>query len=81
MTDSVLVLDTVLKTVNGIEIKNIKHLAELIDEISNRKDDSFIRFETEFEDVIVIECKEARQSETRILAQNSIAYARSENLR
>ncbi|CAF1336792.1 unnamed protein product [Adineta steineri] len=71
----------VLKTVNGIEINNIKHLAELIDEISNKKDDAFIRFEMETKEIIVIECKEAKQSEERILTQNSIAHARSENLR
>ena len=74
------VIDSVLKTVNGIKIKNIKHLAELIDEISNNEDDCYIRFETEFKNFIVISCKEAKQSEARILKQNSIAQARSENL-
>ncbi|CAF1338077.1 unnamed protein product [Adineta steineri] len=71
----------VLKIVNGVEINNIKHLAELIDEISNKKDDAFIRFEMETNEIIVIECKEAKQSEERILTQNSIAHARGENLR
>ncbi|CAF4041213.1 unnamed protein product, partial [Adineta steineri] len=75
------ITEAVLKTVNGIEINNIKHLAEVIDEISNKEDDGFIRFETESEEFIVIECKEARQSEERILTQNSITHARSENLR
>ncbi|UJR19297.1 hypothetical protein I4U23_022426 [Adineta vaga] len=73
--------DAVLKSVNGIEIKNIKHLAELIDEISNKEDDGFIRFEMESEEFIVIQCKEAKESEERILTQNSIAHARSEHLR
>ncbi|CAF3968498.1 unnamed protein product [Adineta steineri] len=75
------VTDTVLKAVNGIEIKNIKHLAKLIDEMSNNEANAFIRFETKCKQVIVIECEEARQSEARILAQNSIVHARSENLR
>ncbi|CAF1046731.1 unnamed protein product, partial [Adineta steineri] len=75
------ITEAVLKTVNGIEINNIKHLAVVIDEISNKEDDGFIRFETESEEFIVIQCKEARQSEERILTQNSITHARSENLR
>ncbi|CAF3953703.1 unnamed protein product [Rotaria sordida] len=75
------VIDSVLRTVNGIKIKNIKHLAELIDEISTNEDDDYIRFETESKKFIVISCKEAKQSEARILKQNSIAQARNENLR
>ncbi|CAF1136344.1 unnamed protein product [Rotaria sordida] len=75
------VIDSVLRTVNSIKIKNIKHLAELIDEISNNEDDDYIRFETESKKFVVISCKEAKQSEARILKQNSIAQARNENLR
>ena len=75
------VLNSVLETVNGIKIKNIKHLAELIDEISNKEDDGYIRFETESKNFIVISCNEAKHAEKRILEQNSIAQARSENLR
>lgn len=75
------VTDEVLKTVNGIEIKNIKHLAELIDTVSNNEDDAYIRFETKSKKFIVIACEEAKQSEARILTQNSIAHARSEHLR
>jgi len=73
--------DTILKTINGIEIKNLKHLAELIDKLSTEDDNGYIRFETDNGKIIVIECKQARQAEARILAQNSVAYARSENLR
>ncbi|CAF4117081.1 unnamed protein product [Adineta steineri] len=57
----------VLKTVNDIEIQNIKHLAELIDKISNDEDDSYIRFGIERNRFIVITCKRAKQSEARIL--------------
>lgn len=73
--------NTVLKAVNGIEINNIKHLAQLIDEISSNGDDAYIRFATDCKKFIVIECEQARQSEARILAQNSITHARSESLR
>lgn len=66
----------VLKTINGIEIKNLKHLAQLIDQISNTE--VYIRFETRSNIIIVIECKQAKQSETKILKQNSIVHARSE---
>ena len=75
------VMDAVLRTVNGTEIKNMKHLAKLIDEISNSGDDAYIRLETQSKKFIVIGCKDAKQSEARILEQNSIAHARSENLR
>lgn len=74
------VVDGVLRTVNGTEIKNIKHLAKLIDEISNNGN-AFIRFETKSKNFIVIACEDAKQSEARILEQNSIVHARSENLR
>ncbi|CAF1152056.1 unnamed protein product [Rotaria sordida] len=73
--------NSVLETVNGIKIKNIKHLAELIDKISNNEDNGYIRFEIENKKFIVISCKQAKQSEARILKQNSIAQPRSENLR
>jgi len=73
--------NTVLETVNGIQIRNIKHLAELIDKISNNQDDSYIRFGVENKKFIVISCKRAKQSEARILKQNSIAQPRSEHLR
>ena len=76
------VTDAVLRTVNGIEIRNIKHLAKLIDEISNNEDDdAYIRLETEPKKFVVIACNEAKQSEARILTQNSITHPRSENLR
>ncbi|CAF1376563.1 unnamed protein product [Rotaria sp. Silwood1] len=73
--------NSVLETVNGIKIQNIKHLAELIDKISNNEDDFYIRFEMENQKFIVISCKRARESEARILKQNSIAQSRSEHLR
>ncbi|CAF1129412.1 unnamed protein product [Rotaria sp. Silwood1] len=73
--------NSVLETVNGIKIQNIKHLAELIDKISNNEDDCYIRFEMENQKFIVISCKRARESEARILKQNSIAQSRSEHLR
>ncbi|CAF1147197.1 unnamed protein product [Adineta steineri] len=66
----------VLKTVNDVEILNMKHLAELIDKISNDEDDSYIRFGIERNRFIVISCKRAKQSEARILKQNSIAQPR-----
>ncbi|CAF1259147.1 unnamed protein product [Adineta ricciae] len=75
------VIDAILKTVNGIEIKNIKHLANVIDQISNSKENTFIRFETQSKSIIVVSCEDAKQSEERILTQNSIPHARSENLR
>ncbi|CAF5093490.1 unnamed protein product, partial [Rotaria sp. Silwood1] len=39
--------NSVLETVNGIKIQNIKHPAELIDKISNNEDDGYNRFEIE----------------------------------
>ena len=41
------VVNTILKTINGIEIKNLKHLAELIDKLSTEDDNGYIRFETD----------------------------------
>ncbi|CAF3326980.1 unnamed protein product [Rotaria sp. Silwood2] len=73
--------NSVLETVNGIKIHNIKHLGELIDKISNNEDDGYIRFGIENKRFIVISCKQAKQSEGRILKQNSIAQPRSEHLR
>lgn len=75
------VIDAILTTVNGIEIKNIKHLANVIDQITNNEENTFIRFETKSKSIIVIACEEAKQSEQRILTQNSIPHPRSENLR
>ncbi|CAM4830145.1 unnamed protein product [Rotaria magnacalcarata] len=72
--------NSVLETVNGIKINNIKHLAELIDKISKDDDNGFIRFEMDNKNVIVMSCKQVAQSEARILKQNSIAQPRSENL-
>ncbi|CAF1118870.1 unnamed protein product [Rotaria sp. Silwood1] len=73
--------NSVLETINGIKIQNIKHLAELIDQISNNEDDCYIRFGIENKKFIVISCKRAKESEARILKQNSIAQPRSKHLR
>ncbi|UJR17268.1 hypothetical protein I4U23_004163 [Adineta vaga] len=76
------VTNNILKSVNGIPIENIKHLAVLIDQLSNTSDDddAYVRFEIEDKKFIVISCKRAKQSEGRILKQNSIAQPRSEHL-
>ncbi|CAF1018098.1 unnamed protein product [Didymodactylos carnosus] len=75
--------NSVLETVNETKIKNIKHLALEIDKITNNTNDSkqkYIRFGLEHKQVIVISCERAKQSETRILKQNSIASPRSPHL-
>ncbi|CAF0952234.1 unnamed protein product [Adineta ricciae] len=76
------VANCALTRVNGTKIENIQHLAQLIDGISNSENtDNYIRFELENKRFIVISCQRAKQSEARILKQNSIAQPRSEHLR
>ncbi|CAF1400527.1 unnamed protein product, partial [Didymodactylos carnosus] len=65
--------------VNDIKIQNLKHLANEIDKVKD-KNNQYIKFGLKFKKFIVISTDEARNTEQRILKQNSIALSRSENL-
>ncbi|KAH7434289.1 hypothetical protein KP509_06G009600 [Ceratopteris richardii] len=62
---------------NGIKLRNMQHLAQLVDSCKN----PFMKFELEHSTLVVIETGTARASTSKILKEYSIAHDRSQDLR
>ncbi|EME27544.1 serine-type endopeptidase isoform 1 [Galdieria sulphuraria] len=65
--------NTELLHFNGTRVENLCHLANLIDETS----EEFLRFDLEFDEVIVIEKQAALEQSSQILVQHGIPTPRS----
>ncbi|XP_006391530.2 putative protease Do-like 3, mitochondrial [Eutrema salsugineum] len=69
--------DLQVKKVNGVEVDNLKHLCQLIEECCTR----FLRLDLENEKVLVLNNKSAEKATSRILKDLKIPSAMSEDLR
>jgi hypothetical protein len=65
--------NTELLKFNGTRVENLCHLAQLIDETN----EEFLRFDLEFDEVIVIEKSAAMEQSSQILVQHGIPTPRS----
>eukprot|EP00933_Yihiella_yeosuensis_P033675 TRINITY_DN27332_c0_g1_i1.p1 TRINITY_DN27332_c0_g1~~TRINITY_DN27332_c0_g1_i1.p1 ORF type:complete len:547 (-),score=110.05 TRINITY_DN27332_c0_g1_i1:197-1837(-) len=63
----------VLESFNGVKVKNLKHLSELLDKCK----DKFMRFGFQGKHVVILDAAQARKGEKGILQQNMIPAARS----
>ncbi|KAG0592789.1 hypothetical protein KC19_1G280900 [Ceratodon purpureus] len=70
------ITNTLVKTFNGVKIRNLKHLAHLVDTCT----DDFMRFELDYCSLVVIETKVARSVTSKILADNCVPTDRSQDL-
>jgi hypothetical protein len=68
----------VIAKVNGVEVKNLRHLAELLQDST----DEFIRLETaDRNEQLVFRRSELKDSTEEILTEEGIRYQASESLR
>ena len=73
--------ESLVRKVNGVKVRNLRHLAEIVDNCQ----DGFICFEvdrnTEWNAKIVVDAKEMRETTIRVMKRNQIPADRSEDLR
>uniref|UniRef100_A0A7I4EG20 Protease Do-like PDZ domain-containing protein n=1 Tax=Physcomitrium patens TaxID=3218 RepID=A0A7I4EG20_PHYPA len=70
------IANTLVKTFNGVKIRNLRHLADLIDTCT----DDFMRFELDYCSLVVLETKVARSVTPKILEDNCVPTDRSQDL-
>lgn len=65
-----------MKKVNGVEVENLKHLRQLVEESGNEN----VRFDLDEERVIVLNYDSAKIATSRILKRHRIPSAASDDL-
>ena len=73
--------NSLVRSVNGVKVRNLRHLVELVDACG----DGFVCFgldrDTEWDVKLIVDAKEMRESTARVMKRNQIPADRSENLR
>jgi len=62
---------------NGVEIQNLQHLVSLVEDCR----DSYVRFDLEFQRVVILDHQLAQQATAEILTQHAIANNKSKDLK
>jgi len=62
---------------NGVEIQNLQHLVSLVESCT----ESFVRFDLEFQRVVIMDRALALQASEEILAQHAIAHNKSKDIK
>ena len=72
---------SLVRSVNGVKVRNLRHLAEMIDQCN----EGFVRFGVdrgdEWDVKIIVDAKEMRETTARVMKRNMIPADRSEDLR
>ena len=72
--------ESLVRKVNGVKVRNLRHLVEIVDNCH----DGFIRFdvdrETEWDVKIIVDAKEMRETTERVMKRHQIPADRSEDL-
>ena len=75
------VANSLVRSVNGVRVRNLRHLADLVDQCH----DGFVRIGldhgNEWDSRIIVDAKEMRAATERVMKQNLIPADRSEDLR
>ena len=75
------VAKSLVRSVNGVKVRNLRHLAEMIDQCN----EGFVRFGVdrgdEWDVKIIVDAKEMRETTARVMKRNMIPADRSEDLR
>ena len=73
--------ESLVRSVNGVKVRNLRHLTELVDQCH----DGFVCFgldkDTEWDVKLIVDAKEMRETTTRVMKRNLIPADRSEDLR
>ncbi|CAF1036970.1 unnamed protein product [Didymodactylos carnosus] len=70
-----------LRTVNDIEVRNMKELNDVIEAETNREGVNYLKFIFDYNKIIVLSIKDAKEAEQRILKRNNISHSKSQDLR
>jgi len=74
-------VESLVRGVNGVKVRNLRHLTELLDKCH----DGFVRFDldrdTEWDVKLVVDAKEMRETTARVMKRNLIPSDRSDDLR
>jgi len=72
---------SLVRSVNGVRVRNLRHMAELVDKCR----DGFVRFnldrDEEWDIKLVVDAREMREATARVMKRNLIPADRSEDLR
>ena len=72
---------SLVRSVNGVKVRNLRHLAELVDQCK----EGFVRFGLdrgeEWDSKLIVDAKEMREATARVMKRNMIPADRSEDLR
>ena len=72
---------SLVRSVNGVKVRNLRHLVELVEQCH----DGFIRFgldrDTEWDKKMIVDAKEMRETTARVMERYQIPADRSEDLR
>ena len=72
---------SLVRSINGVKVRNLRHLAEVIDQCH----EGFVRFGVdrgnEWDVKIIVDAKEMREATARVMERNLIPADRSEDLR
>ena len=72
---------SLVRSVNGVEVRNLRHLTELVDKCH----DGFVCFNLdrgdEWDAKLIVDAKEMREATARVMKRNLIPADRSEDLR
>ena len=72
---------SLVRSVNGVKVRNLRHLVELVDACK----EGFVCFgldrDTEWDVKVIVEAKEMSETTARVMKRNQIPADRSENLR
>lgn len=71
------IVNTQVLAFNGKPVKNLKNLAEIVENC----DDEFLKFDLEYEQIVVLRTKTAKAASPNILATHCIPSAMSEDLK
>ena len=73
--------ESLVRSVNGVKVRNLRHLTELVDQCH----DGFVCFgldkDTEWDVKLIVDAKEMRETTARVMKRNLIPADRSEDLR
>ena len=73
--------DSLVRSVNGVNVRNLRHLVEIVDACK----EGFVCFgldrNTEWDVKAIVDAKEMRESTVRVMQRNLIPFDRSEDLR
>ena len=72
---------SLVRSVNGVKVRNLRHLVELVDACK----EGFVCFgldrDTEWDVKVIVDAKEMNETTARVMKRNQIPADRSENLR